>query len=385
MKTILTKAIYTACVLLLMFGSMVVRSGAQNNANAPTATAGKKIEQVGKNIKVLNGMPADQVIPTMEFYEASLNVGCEFCHAPGGLDKDDRKQKEISRKMILMVRALNKDNFGGRPEVTCYTCHRGTIDPSGIPPVVGADYKFPDPDMPNEAPEMKPLAGPPPEELLDNYLKGLGGMATLSKISTRVVKATVTESAGRGDGLTLELVSKGDTDMSFLHTSIGDTIRVRTGEVGWEHNVFGVIRDVRGGEIDELKIKWDTLYFATHLKEMLSKLESRQTKLNGLDVYEVSGVAWGHMPVTLTFGKGTGNLLRLVYLDENDNGHSKVQVDFSDYRSAYGTRFPYSWTIAWALGYQKLRVDQLQQNVPVDDGRFVRPPNPSRTGGNGGQ
>jgi hypothetical protein len=379
MKRKSTTAAFTTLALAVLLALLGQPSRAQDSG----ATLGKKVEEVSKNIKVLNGMPADQIIPTMEFYEASLNVGCEFCHAPGGLDKDDLKQKEVTRKMILMVRALNKENFGGRSEVTCYTCHRGSIEPVETPPAVGADYKFPNPDMPNEAPANKPLPGPPPGEVLDTYLKGLGGLAALNKVSTRVVKATLTESAGRGDGLTLELVSKGpDKDLSFLHTSIGDTIRVRNGDVGWEHNVFGVIRDVRGGEIDELKIKWDTLYFATHLKEMLSNLDSKQAKLDGMDVYEVSGLAWNHMPVVLSFGKGTGNLLRLVYFDQNDNGHSKIQVDFSDYRSVEGTRFPFHWTVAWALGYQSIRVDQFQQNVPVDDSRFVRPALAARGNGN---
>jgi hypothetical protein len=199
------------------------------------------------------------------------------------------------------------------------------------------------------------------------------------------VKATVLESSGRGEGITLDLVSKGDNDMSFLHTSIGDTIRVRTGETGYEHNVFGVIRDIRAQEIDELKLQWDQLYFATHLKQILSKLESSQERMDNLDVYAVRGLAWGRVPVQLFFGRGTGNLLRLVYFPENANGPSKVQVDFSDYRGLYGTRFPYSWTIAWALGYQKLRVDLLEQNVPVDESRFVRPPNPAGRGGNGAQ
>jgi hypothetical protein len=371
-----------AYVLVFVIGFTAVGSRAQDNRGA--ASAVKKIEDVSKNIKVLNGLPADQLIPTMEFYEASLGVGCEFCHA-GGMDKDV-KQKDTSRKMIQMVRALNKENFSGRPEITCYTCHRGSIDPpSGIPPIVDAKYKFPDADTPNGSPAMEPIAGPPPQELLDNYLKGLGGMATLEKITSRVVKATVQESSGRGEGITLELVSKGDNDMSFLHTSIGDTIRVRTGETGYEHNVFGVIRDIRAQEIDELKLQWDQLYFATHLKQILSKLESSQARMDDLDVYAIRGLAWGRVPVQLFFGRGTGNLLRLVYFPENANGPSKVQVDFSDYRGLYGTRFPYSWTIAWALGYQKLRVDLLEQNVPVDESRFVRPPNPAGRGGNGAQ
>src|SRR5579864_1544573 len=104
------KAVACACGLAAVLAWMVQPSHAQNNGGGATATLGKKIEEVSKNIKVLNGMPADQIIATMEFYEASLNVGCEFCHSPGGLDKDDLKTKDTTRKMILMVRALNKEN-----------------------------------------------------------------------------------------------------------------------------------------------------------------------------------------------------------------------------------------------------------------------------------
>src|SRR2546422_8609209 len=33
--------------------------------------------------------------------------------------------KRTARRMVLMVSAINRDNFGGRQVVTCYTCHRG--------------------------------------------------------------------------------------------------------------------------------------------------------------------------------------------------------------------------------------------------------------------
>ena len=42
--------------------------------------AARTAEQQYKNIKVLNGTPANQVVPMMHVIEKSLGVDCEFCH-----------------------------------------------------------------------------------------------------------------------------------------------------------------------------------------------------------------------------------------------------------------------------------------------------------------
>ena len=46
-----------------------------------------------KNIQVLKDIPADQLIPAMQFITASLGVECEFCHVEGAFEKDDKKPK----------------------------------------------------------------------------------------------------------------------------------------------------------------------------------------------------------------------------------------------------------------------------------------------------
>jgi hypothetical protein len=48
---------------------------------APAAAAGPKLaEKEFKNIQALKGIPAGQVIPSMQFIAASLGVECEYCH-----------------------------------------------------------------------------------------------------------------------------------------------------------------------------------------------------------------------------------------------------------------------------------------------------------------
>ena len=93
----------------------------------------KPAEEVFKNIQVLKGMPAPELINAMRSFTRSLGVQCSFCHVEGAFDKDDKREKLTARKMILMARQINTDNFEGHMRVTCWTCHRGSTSPESAP------------------------------------------------------------------------------------------------------------------------------------------------------------------------------------------------------------------------------------------------------------
>src|SRR5271163_4991023 len=122
------------CGLTLATSLAILAARAQSNA--PQA-APKLAEEEYKNIQALKGVPADQIFPSMQFITASLGVECDYCHVREGqkmvFDKDDKKTKVTARKMMQMMIAINKENFEGHREVTCYSCHRGAADPVGMP------------------------------------------------------------------------------------------------------------------------------------------------------------------------------------------------------------------------------------------------------------
>src|ERR1700678_4630539 len=127
--------------LLLCLGSISMavvlmcaaeRLKAQAEAAKGKTEEAQTAEQKFKNIQVLKGIPADQLIPSMQFISASLGVECEFCHVQRAMDKDDKKPKLAARKMMNMMTQIDADNFKNEREVTCYTCHRGSVHPVGI-------------------------------------------------------------------------------------------------------------------------------------------------------------------------------------------------------------------------------------------------------------
>lgn len=86
-------------------------------------------ENVYKNIQVLKGVPSDQVLTVMKAFTEGLGVNCVYCHvSTEDLSKDDKAMKQTARKMLEMVRQMNK-TYPTNGQVTCFTCHRGAAKP----------------------------------------------------------------------------------------------------------------------------------------------------------------------------------------------------------------------------------------------------------------
>src|ERR1700688_2173481 len=279
-------------VVIGMIGFVVaggmVMSGAKGQSAGALGQSGsagpKKAEEQFKNIEVLKGIPADQLIPGMQFITTSLGVECEFCHVEGAFEKDDKNTKQTARKMMEMMFAINKENFEGHREVTCYSCHRGSANPVGTPLVMAEETKMAmgeskkGEESQSEGAEAKEASGPPPEQLFDKYLQAVGGAAAIEKITSRVMKGTTTF----GDrNVPIEIFSKTpDKRVSFTHTPDGDSVTGFDGHEGWLGFPGRPAREMHGPDIDAAAMDAD-LHFAAHLKGMFSEARLRGTEKIG--------------------------------------------------------------------------------------------------------
>jgi photosynthetic reaction center cytochrome c subunit len=343
---------------------------------APVAQAPKKAEEQFKNIQVLKGIPADQLFPTMQFIAASLGVECDFCHVPNAFEKDDKKPKQTARKMMQMMFAINKDNFDGHREVTCYSCHRGNAKPLAIPAVMTEEPKegAGEPHGPeNEAQvnESTKNAGPTADQILEKYVQAAGGAAAIDKVTSRVMSGTI--SFG-GRSLPIDIYSKDpDKRISFTHMAEGDSVTAFNGQEGWLGTPGRPPREMHGSDLDGASIDAD-LHLATHLKRMFSAMEVRGSeKIDDHETYVVVGQREGKPPIQLYFDEQSGLLVRLVRYGETALGWLPTQIDYADYRDMDGVKVPYRWTLARPSGRFTIQVSELKQNVPVDDAKFAKP------------
>ncbi len=370
-----------ATIAFLAVGGVVTEVAKAQLGGAPHATpnplpdGSKKAEEQYKNIRVLKGIPADQLIPGMQFITASLGVECQFCHVEGDFEKDDKKTKQTARKMMEMMFAINKDNFEGHREVTCYSCHRGNAEPVGTPPVMAEEPKAAMGEAKlaenkGEGEKEKPSA----ETLLDKYLQAVGGAAAIEKITTRVMTGTITF----GDrNVAIDIYSKDpDKRISFSHTPDGDSVTAFDGREGWLGFPGRPAREMRGSELDAAAMDAD-LHFAAHLKGMFSEAQVHGVeKIGDHDAYLVIGRREGKPPLRLYFDEQSGLLVRLVRYGETPLGRMPTQIDYADYREAGGVKIPFRWTLARPSGRFTIQVSEVKQNVPVDDAKFAKPPAP---------
>jgi len=345
---------------------------------AAGSQAPKTVEQQFKNIQVLKGVPADELFPTMQFITASLGVECDFCHVQGAFEKDDKKPKQIARKMMEMMFAINADNFDRQRQVTCYTCHRGSTRPVAIPVVMTAESAtaVTEPHVPSEATatEPKPYAGPSADELLEKFVQASGGAAAIDKITTRVMNGTI-DFGGRS--MPIDIYSKApDERISYTHMQAGDSVTAFNGHEGWLGFPGRPPREMHGSDLDAAAIDAD-LHLPTHLKKMFSSMKAQgPEKINGQEAYEVIGEREGNTPVDLYFDKQSGLLIRMERYADTALGWLPTQIDYADYREADGVKVPYRWTLARPSGVFTIQVSELKQNVPVDDSKFVKPAAP---------
>ena len=94
-------------------------------------------EAVFRNIQLLRGVPAGNLLKIMEFgYARSLGVACVHCHTPADWSSDAKPQKAITRKMAALAVDVSKtiaaypERQGEPATVNCATCHRGQVKPA---------------------------------------------------------------------------------------------------------------------------------------------------------------------------------------------------------------------------------------------------------------
>jgi Photosynthetic reaction centre cytochrome C subunit len=367
---------------------------------APSAAAARSGQaQAGKflNVQTLKELSAAQMHDAMVFMTVAVGTNCEGCHVRGAdgklaFDKDDKRSKGTTRKMIDMVNAINARDFNGESQVNCMTCHQGRLSPIGIPqlaqPVVATSPTSPGPTAagpaapspgapagsgapPASAPGGRPK--PPAEpvaQVLAKFVDALGGRDALAAITSRTRKGTVTNRAGQTSPVTIDEKGTG-----FYLASVGSTppsSRGMSPAGAWTATTEGT-RGLEGVEASALAVASD-LTLPVDMATRYTGLQARAyASIDGHDVIVLVGRSSPDVTETLSFDRASGLLLRRVVRFTLSMGRLPVQVDYSDYRAVGGVKMPFEVKVTdWAT-ISAARFTDIVLNPALDDARFARP------------
>lgn len=356
-------------VLFLISAGSFLASG-QTVPGNPALSKAKMTEEAYKNIHVLKGIPADQLIPAMQFITSSLGVECSYCHVEGAFEKDDKKAKATARKMMEMMFAINHDNFEEKREVTCYSCHRGSSHPVATPVIPEAGASPVQEAVPVE-PVPLPSNTPGVEQILARYVQAMGGASAIEKLSTRVEKGSIDISERQ---FPVELFSKiPGRRVIIIHLPNGDNITALDGTSGWTSTPGRPTHEIPPPEMLSARLEAD-LQLPLHFQQFFSDMKSgNPEKIGNHDVYVVSGGSAGDVAAKFYFDEHSGLLLRILRYSDSPIGRNPTQVDYSDYRDEGKLKVPFQRTISTPRSRYGIRIEQVQDNVPIDDTKFTRP------------
>jgi photosynthetic reaction center cytochrome c subunit len=357
-------------------------------------------DQAFKNVQVLKGIPLDEFMGTMGVMTGSLSFDCSECHTGAGTDQVnwafDTPRKMTARKMVNMVGAINRDNFGGRQVVTCYSCHHGRDRPLTTPTV--ESVYSPSPGDMDDVLAQEP-GQPAAEQIIDRYIKAIGGAERLASVNSYIATGTSVGFGGFGGGAQVSLYAKAPDQRALIidfkdTPGRGDTTRSYDGHRAWLRTPLNILGEyeLSGGELDGARL--DALMsFPGQIKQVLTRLrvslpttisdlpapssQSSKEENAGIGQDRLVDVVQGNGPrdllVTMYFDHDSGLLLRIIRYSKSPIGRFPTQIDLADYRDADGIKMPFRMTFAWLNGRDAIRLNKVRTNVPIDPEVFGKP------------
>ena len=340
-------------------------------------------EAVFQNVQVFKGIPVDEFMDTMGMFAAATTKDCTGCHSPQVLT-DSRDAFAVTtpmiqraRQMVLMMNAINRTYFGGRPRVTCYTCHSATPAPQRVP---NLSIQYGPPPLPN--PDSMDLVAFPDEadrvdEIFGEYIEALGGAQQVAGLTSFVATGTYAGWDTARSEVPVEIFGRAPNQLTtVVHRNEGDNIFVFDGGNAWFAGVDAAVPNFTmtytGGNLSGARIEALVLVSPATIQEAFSNWQVSEDIIGDQLVTVLQGANEGETPVNLYFDE-SGLLVRLVRWNSTAVGPVPTQYDFSDYREAGGVQRPFRWVKTWTFNQATFVLEDVQVNGAIDSTRFERP------------
>lgn len=224
-------------------------------------------------------------------------------------------------------------------------------------------------------PDPKPAASAPTvDEILDKYVKAIGGKEAIEKVTSRVGKGTF-ELPSFGANGSIETYAKAPnkTAMTIDIGGFGKVESVFDGTKGWSADPQSGLRELSGTELAMTKRDAD-LYRSLKLKSQYTKIEvTGKEKVGDSEAYVVTGTPAEGKPEKMYFDVNSGLLTRMDIEAETPQGAMAFQVFLQDYKAVDGVKVPFTLRRESEAFGMVIKYTEVKHNVAVEDAKFNKP------------
>jgi zinc protease len=211
------------------------------------------------------------------------------------------------------------------------------------------------------------------DQILENYIKAIGGREAWKKLTTRISTGTIDVPAMNLSGLVV--VKEKAPNRSVFTVNFNGSVFQQgfDGTVGWSSDPQNGLREQSGDELSETKRDSD-FYHPLDLKQMYSKITVTGTdKIDDRDAYVLEASSGDLGTDKIYFDAQNGLVLRIVGQHHTIDGPATFTEDFSDFREVDGIKLPYTVHQESPSSTFTIKFTEIRHNEAIEDAVFAKP------------
>ncbi|MEQ1762208.1 MAG: hypothetical protein ABL984_03575 [Pyrinomonadaceae bacterium] len=223
-------------------------------------------------------------------------------------------------------------------------------------------------------PVSNPAKLPAAKEIVDKYVKAIGGRDALLKHKSRIETGTM-ELSPMGVKGTFETYSRSD-DRVLTKVSldgVGEILEAFDGTSAWTSNPVQGSRVKEGKELEQVK-SFSNFSRDANLEKAFSALTVRGVeKVGDRDTYAVVASTTGLPDEILYFDVENALMLRRDNIVIAPEGQQATSAFLEDYREVGGIKTPYKTRVKTPAFEITSITTEIKFDVVIEDSKFVRP------------
>ncbi|MGA8405571.1 MAG: hypothetical protein WB680_00190 [Candidatus Acidiferrales bacterium] len=217
-------------------------------------------------------------------------------------------------------------------------------------------------------------ATPTADQVLDHYVKAIGGRAAWTKLNSRVSKGTIEIPSMNNLSGSVEIHEKAPNSMLAVITLGGAVFEQGfDGTTAWSDDPQNGLRVLGGAELEDARREAD-FYHPLDLKKLYTKMTVTGTeKVNDRDAYVVEASTGEGDPDKMYFDTESWLLVRAINHRNTPDGVKAFQAEVGDYKDVDGVKLPFTVHQSSAESAFTIHFTEIQHNLQLADGQFAKP------------